>query len=228
MLGFARVCLDLVLSREMTTEAIQETGPTELILSATANLGLSPSVVTFLLAQLIVSDSTAARLADSYLLLPPYAAAGSMQQVSVKEGGSNGSPVFLGHGAGEEVINKAGQGMNAAGAVMALSEACLTWRDTIEAVHGMTKRASLRDSNGPEKVVAVTGVVLGGPTGVEEEHIMCSTPLGSSSELPRDRHHSLAGRSSTASAADTRMADVPQEPDKNERPRCQRTRGSLA
>lgn len=218
VLGSARVCLDLMLSREMSMEAMRKTGPAELISLAKTSFGISTRVGAVLLAQLVGSESSASRLADSHLLRPSNATSRSIRQVGVEEGDGD---VYLRQNARERITSKAGQGAKAAEAAMALSEACRTWRDTIEAVNSRAERATCCERSESQKAGPTVGAARGGLPREGAEHPLCSTPSLRSLESPRGRCHLLTGRASEASAAKTGTVDVPRQLDEDQRPRCQ-------
>lgn len=139
--GSARVLLALMLSREMTTIAMQQTGPDELVALASISLDLSAEATSSLLAQLVDSEATAARLASQspptdVPLLPPDA----IWNRAVSIAHAPIAPVLQSAGAEAKVA--------ATVAATALVEACRAWEDILEAIHRIASVETVRPVEG--------------------------------------------------------------------------------
>ncbi|CAM9737186.1 unnamed protein product, partial [Ectocarpus sp. 13 AM-2016] len=136
-LGAARVCLALMISREAKLEEIDKTGLPELACLARSKLDLSAGATTCLLTQLIDSEMTAARLADPNLRAVLGGIRTSDTFCAEKQ-----SLFWSRRHPSKEVVHPAISGeevTQAAEAVLSLSEACRTWRETIEAITNTTR-----------------------------------------------------------------------------------------
>ncbi|CAM9116456.1 unnamed protein product [Ectocarpus fasciculatus] len=136
-LGAARVCLALMLSREAKLEEIAKTGLPELVSLARSKLDLSAGAAACLLAQLIDSEMTAARLADPNLRVVLGGIRSSGTFCAEKK-----SPFWSRHHPSKEGVHPAASGVEAtqaAQAALALSEACRMWRETIGAVNNTAR-----------------------------------------------------------------------------------------
>ncbi|CAM9435056.1 unnamed protein product [Ectocarpus sp. 4 AP-2014] len=136
-LGAARVCLALMISREAKLEEIDKTGLPELVCLARCKLDLSASATTCLLAQLVDSEMTAARLADPNLRAGLGGIRSSGTFCAEKQ-----SLFWSRHHPSKEGVYPAVSGeeaTQAAEAALALSEACRTWRQTIGAITNTTR-----------------------------------------------------------------------------------------
>lgn len=166
-LGAARVCLTLLFSREPTPEAMQQTGPTELVSLARSNLAVGAGAAACLLTQLVDNQTTAARLAvngtdfgDSHRECSPcYGRAGGTRNcVAVLPGASASEEKMpatcLRHQPGEKTANPTVsraetvapssevETVEATAAATFLSEACRAWGDIIGALSSATTKAT--------------------------------------------------------------------------------------
>lgn len=165
-LGAARVCLTLIFSREPTPEAMQQTGPTELVSLARSNLSLGAGAAACLLTQLVDNETTAATLAatgtefrDSRQGLPSGGAGVTRNGVAVGAFEKKPPAVCLRHEPGLKTATTIVSGaktvaasslvetMETAVAATVLSEACRAWGDTIEALRATTETVAEKYRN---------------------------------------------------------------------------------
>ncbi|CAN0398456.1 unnamed protein product [Ectocarpus sp. 12 AP-2014] len=192
-LGAARVCLALMISREAKLEEIDKTGLPELVCLAKSKLDLSAGASTCLLTQLIDSEMTAARLADPNL--------------RAVLGGIRSSGTFCAekqslfrsrHHPSKEVVHPAISGeevTQAAEAVLSLSEACRTWRETIEAITNTTRGSDA--SSETRRLPLVSSSVESARASFPPDYRCCAL------EPPRNLCRPPPGEGSVHSAAPT-------------------------